>query len=86
MGYENEDANALGKISCYVCSSDQHSLISRVVRMSMAALTAEEYTAPAVKWAFVNHVHKQSRAQQVMAAADGLSMPKESMKSMVPGS
>ena len=31
-------------------------------------------------------MHKQSWAQQVMAAADSLSMPKESMRNMVPGS
>ena len=52
----------------------------------MAALSAEEYTAPATKWAFSNHVHKQSWAQQAQAAADGLDMPKDSVKNMVPGS
>ena len=31
-------------------------------------------------------MHKQSWAQQVMAAADSLGMPKESMRKMVPGS
>ena len=76
----------LARLHAKICSSDQHSLTSRVVRMSMAALTAEEYTAPAVKWAFVNHVHKQSWAQQAMAGADGLCMPKESVRNMVPGS
>ena len=54
--------------------------------MSMTALTAEEYTATAAKWAFSNHVHKQSWAQQALAAADGLDMHKESVKKMVPGS
>ena len=76
----------LARLHAKICSSDQHSLISRVVRMSMAALTAEEYTSPAVKWAFLNHVHKQSWAQQAMAGADGLRMPKESVRNMVPGS
>ena len=60
----------LARFHAKICSSDQHSLISRVVRMSMAALTNEEYTTPAAKWAYENHVHKQSWAQQVMAAAD----------------
>ena len=54
--------------------------------MSMAALTSTEFTEPAVKWARTDKVHKQSWAQQVMAAADSLSMPKESMRNMVPGS
>ena len=54
--------------------------------MSMAALTPQEYAAPAAKWASRNYVHKQSWAQQALAAADGLDMPKESMKNMVPGS
>ena len=76
----------LARLHAKICSSDQHSLISRVVRMSMAALTAEEYTAPAVKWAFSNHVHKQSWAQQVLAGADDLGMPKESVRNMAPGS
>ena len=76
----------LARLHAKICSADQHSLISRVVRMSMAALSAEEYTAPATKWSFSNHVHKQSWSQQALAAADGLNMPKESVRKMVPGS
>ena len=74
------------RLHAKICSSDQHSLISRVVRMSMAALTDREYAAPAARWAFRNHVHKQSWAQQALAAADGLDMPKESVSKMAPGS
>ena len=76
----------LARLHAMICSTDQHSLISRVVRMSMAAVTAEEYTMPATKWAFSNRVHKKSWEQQAMAAADGLDMPKDSVKNMVPGS
>ena len=54
--------------------------------MSMAALTPQEYAAPVAKWAPRNYVHKQSWAQQALAAADALDVPKESMKNMVPGS
>ena len=69
-----------------ICSSDRHSFVSRAVRMSMTALTAEEYAAPVAKWARTNKVHKQSWAQQAMAAADSLNMPKESVRNMIPGS
>ena len=50
----------LARFHAKICSSDQHSLISRVVKMSMTALTNEEYTTPTAKWAYENHVHKQS--------------------------
>ena len=75
----------LMRLHAKICSSDQHSLISRVVKMSMAALTPQEYAEPATKWAFRNRVHRQSWAQQVLAAADGLDMPKESVRKMAPG-
>ena len=39
----------LARLHAKICSSDQHSLVSRAVRMSMAALEAEEYAAPAKK-------------------------------------
>lgn len=50
----------------------------------MAALTAEQYTAPAKKWSRTDKVHRQSWAQQ--AAADNLNMPKEAVRNMTPGS
>ena len=75
----------LMRLHAKICCSDQHFLISRVVKMSMAALTPQEYAEPAARWSFSNHVHKQSWAQQILAAADGLDMPKESVKNMAPG-
>ena len=39
----------LTRLHAKTCSSDQHSLVSRVVRMSMAALTSYDFAEPAVK-------------------------------------
>ena len=48
--------------------------------MSMTALTDKEYAAPVTKWSRTDKVHKQSWAQQAVAAADSLNMPKESVR------
>ena len=68
-----------------ICSSDPESLISRVVRMSMANLSKEEFDAPEKKWASLNNVHRQSWVQRALASAERFGVSKERLKSMQPG-
>ena len=68
-----------------LCSSDHDSLIWRVVRMSMRNMSAEVRERPIKKWAAVNYVHRQSWAQQVLAAAERLDIPMEDVRNMTRG-
>jgi len=68
-----------------ICSANHDSLIWRVVRMSMQKLSDEVRKDPCVKWSFVNYVHRQSWAQQVLAAAERLDIPVEGVFNMTPG-
>ena len=68
-----------------ICSSDHDSLIWRVVRMSMQKLSTEVRGKPCTKWNFSNYVHRQSWAQQVLAAAERLDIPMDAVVNMTPG-
>jgi hypothetical protein len=51
----------------------------------MQKLSDEVREDPCVKWSFVNYVHRQSWAQQVLAAAERLDIPLEGVFNMTPG-
>ena len=68
-----------------ICSSDHDSLIWRTVKMSMQNLSTEVRERPCTKWNFINYVHRQSWAQQVLAAAKRLDIPMEDVWNMTPG-
>ena len=53
--------------------------------MAMQRLSAEEVEHPDGKWAAVTHVHRQSWAQQVLAAAVRLGIPTTDVRNMTPG-
>jgi hypothetical protein len=53
--------------------------------MSMQNVSTEVLKDPCTKWSFVNYVHRQSTAQQVLAAAERLDIPMEDVFKMTPG-
>ena len=68
-----------------ICSSDPESLVSRAVRMSMDNITDLVYSSPETKYERKDVVHKQSWAQQVLAAASRLHIPLGEVRAMRPG-
>ena len=68
-----------------ICSSDPESLVSRAVRMSMANITDNDLSVLETKHQRKDVVHKQSWAQQVLAAASRLHIPLGEVKAMRPG-
>ena len=67
------------------CSADHDSLIWRVVNMSMQMVWDEVRKDPYAKWSFFNYIHRQSWAQQALAAAERLDIPMEDVFNMTPG-
>ena len=68
-----------------ICSSDPDSVVSRVIRMSMANLSTEEYEKPDEKWSNVSYVHRQSWVQRALASAERLGISKVQMCRMDTG-
>ena len=53
--------------------------------MSMQKVSDEVLKDPYAKWSFVNYVHRQSWAQQVLAAVERLDILMEDVLNMTPG-
>ena len=68
-----------------ICSSDPESLVVRAVRMSMDNITDMDCSLLETKHQQKDVVHKQSWAQQVLAAASRLHIPLDEVRSMRPG-
>ena len=68
-----------------ICSSDPESLVVRAVRMSMDNITDMDCSLLETKHQQKDVVHKQSWAQQVLAAASRLRIPLDEVRSMRPG-
>ena len=68
-----------------ICSSDPESLVVRAVRISMDNITDLDCSSLETKYKRKDVVHKQSWAQQALAAASRLGVPLKEVRSMRPG-
>ena len=68
-----------------LCSSSPDTLPYRGAHLSMGSLSTLKFSDPANKWSAIHLIHRQSWAQQVLAAVQRLSLPLQSTQSMLPG-
>ncbi len=68
-----------------ICSTSNDTLPYRAAHLSMSCLSDIEFSDPANKWASIHLIHRQSWAQQVLAAAQRLAMPLQLVRNMQPG-
>ena len=68
-----------------ICSTSPDTLPYRAAHLSMSSLSDVECSDPANKWSAIHLIHRQSWAQQVLAAAQRLSMPLQMVRNMQPG-